>query len=526
MIKLQINHVFVEIAAGSTLLQAARQLGISIPTMCFLEGYPHFASCMVCVVEDKKNGSILPACSTLAVAGMDIDTDSEAVHLARKTALELLLSDHSGECLAPCQRTCPAHMNIPMMHHFIEAGQLREALMTVKQQIALPAVLGYICSAPCENGCRLRQVGGALSICALKRYVAEADLESNTPYLPPCKAPSGKKVAIIGSGPAGLSAAYYLLQEGHACTIFDKNAEPGGMLRYGVPEAELPRSVLDAEIDLIRNLGAVFEMNTALGAQITLDALQEQHDAIILAIGEINPDGMLTLPVAIAKNGIQIDKETFETNLPGVFAGGGAVHPGKMAVRSAAHGKSMALSVDQFLRYGVVSKGSDQFNLRLRKMDQQELSQYIEDQRKLHNISTGPELFAPQLGEKDPTPEAVHLEAGRCLHCGCLKTDSCKLRRYAEIYKANAQNYKGSKRQYVNTRTDHPLVIFEEGKCIQCGLCIRITEKAGETYGLTFIGRGFDIEVGVPLNESLGRGLEKTAAACVAACPTGAISLK
>ncbi|MCB0316596.1 MAG: hypothetical protein KDH84_25645, partial [Calditrichaeota bacterium] len=85
---------------------------------------------------------------------------------------------------------------------------------------------------------------------------------------------------------------------------------------------------------------------------------------------------------------------------------------------------------------------------------------------------------------------------------------------------------KGSKRQYVKTRTDHPLVIFEEGKCIQCGLCIRITEKAGETYGLTFLGRGFDIEVGVPLNESLGRGLEKTAAACVAACPTGAISLK
>ncbi|MCB0316597.1 MAG: hypothetical protein KDH84_25650, partial [Calditrichaeota bacterium] len=190
------------------------------------------------------------------------------------------------------------------------------------------------------------------------------------------------------------------------------------MLRYGVPEAELPRSVLDAEIDLIRNLGAVFEMNTALGAQITLDALQEQHDAIILAIGEINPDGMLTLPVAIAKNGIQIDRETFETNLPGVFAGGGAVHPGKMAVRSAAHGKSMALSVDQFLRYGVVSKGSDQFNLRLRKMDQQELNQYIDDQKKLHNISAGPELFTPQLDKKAPSPEAVHLEAGRCLHCG------------------------------------------------------------------------------------------------------------
>ena len=425
MIRCTINDRPLEVPAGTTLLQAARAQGISIPTLCHREGYPAFASCMLCVVRDQKSGNLLPACSALVQDGMAIETDSEAVHEARKAALELLLSDHSGECLAPCQRTCPAHMDIPMMHHHIEAGRTREALQTVKQTIALPAVLGYICSAPCESGCRLKQVGGSLSICALKRYVAEEDLNSEAPYLPAVQTATGKKVAIIGSGPTGLAAAYYLQQEGHACTLFDKNPEPGGALRYEIPEAELPRSVLDAEIGIIASLGAEFRMNTALGQQISFEELRGQFDAIVLAAGRVKADDLGMSDLESARAGIHINSETFETSIRGVFAGGGAVRSGKMAVRSVADGKAIAASVHQYLGQGTVTRGQDQFYLRMRNMDRAELDGFIEEQKHKFNISGGEELFTRVVERDNVSPEKVGHEAGRCLHCGCLKTDTC-----------------------------------------------------------------------------------------------------
>jgi predicted molibdopterin-dependent oxidoreductase YjgC len=129
-------------------LDILKQEGINVPTMCFLDNEEHFPTCMICIVKDQKTDKLIPSCSTRVATGMDIISDDEEVIEARKTGLELLLSDHIGECDAPCQTNCPAFMDIPLMNRLLANGQFDEALRVVKKDIALPAVLGRICPAP------------------------------------------------------------------------------------------------------------------------------------------------------------------------------------------------------------------------------------------------------------------------------------------------------------------------------------------------------------------------------------------
>ena len=175
-ITLTINNQRVSVATGSTVLDAAKSVGITIPTLCHFDGFEPETSCMMCVVEDMNTNALILACGTAVVDGMLIETDTASVHESRKDTLGLLLSEHVGDCEAPCQRTCPANMNIPLMIRQIRENNLEQAIVTVKQDIALPAVLGRICSAPCEKGCHRRNHDSSVSICLLKRYVADVDL--------------------------------------------------------------------------------------------------------------------------------------------------------------------------------------------------------------------------------------------------------------------------------------------------------------------------------------------------------------
>jgi ferredoxin len=517
-IQITINNQKVAVPAGRSILDAARELNIHIPTLCYLNGYERFTSCMICVVHEVTTDRLLPSCSAPVAEGMEVETENEKVREARKDALDFLLSEHLGDCDAPCLRACPAHMNIPLMIRQIEEGQLEDAIRTVKKDIALPAVLGRICPAPCENGCHRKSYDSAVSICFLKRYVADVDLAQESPFRPMSKANSGKKVAIIGAGPTGLSAAYYLLQDGHACHVFDKNPQPGGMLRYGVPDEDLPKSVLDSEVERIAELGVEFSMEHSLGKELGWDDLKEAYDAVILAVGKIEPGVFEASGLELFSRGIKINTKTFETSVPGVFAGGNAVSEARLAIRAAAHGKNLAFSVNQFLENKSVTGPSSRFNSMMGKIREEEVSEFMKEAEEHQRI-------VPQGGFKDGyAAEEADRESRRCFGCDCRKPDSCKLRQYSEAYQADPRRFTYVERKRFQKNIQHDQVIYEPGKCIKCGLCVQITKKAGEKLELTFVGRGFDVRVETPFGESLSQGLKKVAGKCISACPTGALS--
>ena len=523
MPKLTIDNREVEVLDGATIFDAAEKLGIRIPTMCFLKGFEPSTSCMVCVVKVNDMANLVPACGTPAQDGMKVQTGTPEVLRARKNALELLLSDHLGDCMGPCQMICPAKMDIPLMIRRIAAGELREAIKTVKKDIALPAVLGRICPAPCECGCRRAAVSGsdqAVSICLLKRYVADVDLQSDEPYLPACEPKQNKSVAIVGAGPTGLSAAYYLQQNGFDCTIFDENEKPGGSLRYSISEQDLPKNVLDKEINIIEKLGVIFKLKTRIDSHITKE-LQKDFDAVFIAAGQMRPEDAESLGLKTEPNGISVNSSTYETNLPEVFAGGDAVRSSKsqkLAVRAVADGKEAAVSISQFLSGQIVTGPDKPFNTRIGKPKEEENDTFLA-------CGGNSKRITPTDKNSGFTDKQAREEAQRCLHCDCRKADNCKLREYSHQYTAAASRYKGQRRSFIQ-HTSHPQVIYEPGKCIDCGLCIQIAAKNGEKLGLSFIGRGFDVRMAVPFGRPFAEGLEKSAAECVAACPTGALAFK
>lgn len=516
MPSLTIDNREVEVPDGATVLDAAGKLGIDIPTMCFLKGYEPSTSCMVCVVKVEGRAVLLPACGTLAEDGMRVESDCEEVHQARKAALELLLSDHLGDCLGPCHTICPAQMNIPLMIRQIAAGKLSEAIKTVKKDIALPAVLGRICPKPCERGCRRAAIDDAVSICLLKRYVADVDLKSDRPYSPACKPSQDKSVAIIGAGPAGLAAAYYLRQSGYDCTIFDDHEKPGGMLRYGVPEAELPADVLDNEIAQIEKLGFTFKGKTPINDLASLEELRKDFDAVFVAFGALEIGIVESMGLKTSTNGVAIDGGTYQTNLPGVFAGGDAVRRRRLTVRAVADGKEAAESVSQYLAGKPVTGSSKPFNTRIGKIEDSEKERFAACAGNTPRVT----VYNKNDGFSE---EEARMESARCLHCDCRKADNCKLRQYAREYNARPAQYK-SRRRLFTQQTQHAEIIFEPGKCIDCGLCIQVARQAGEELGLTFVGRGFDVRVAVPFQRSIADGLKQSAAKCAAACPTGALA--
>jgi formate dehydrogenase major subunit len=285
LVNLTIDGQAVTVAPGTTILAAAAKLGIEIPTLCHVEGLEPSASCFVCAVQVAGLPYLSPACAMPVADGMVITTNSSDVRAARRIALELLLSDHAGDCIAPCRATCPAGLDIPGFVHALAAGQNRRATEIIADRLALPGALGRICPRLCEHECRRSAHDEGLAIAALHRFAADRELASADPFVPPRAAPSGKRVGIVGAGPAGLTAAYYLLQMGHACTLFDAHPLPGGMLRYGIPEYRLPKAALDGEIEIIKRLGAEFRMNSHWGTDFTLTELRAQFDAVFLGIG-------------------------------------------------------------------------------------------------------------------------------------------------------------------------------------------------------------------------------------------------
>ena len=192
---------------------------------------------------------------------------------------------------APCKTACPAHVAVQGYLKLAKEGRYDDALALIKKDNPLPAVCGHVCNRRCEDACTRGNVDEAVAIDEVKRFLAERDLNAETRYIPKKTIPSLKggfdeKIAIIGAGPAGLSCAYYLALTGYKPTIFEKNEEPGGMLRYGIPSYKLEKDLLAAEIDVIRELGVEIRCGVEIGKDITIEELREQgYKGFYVAIG-------------------------------------------------------------------------------------------------------------------------------------------------------------------------------------------------------------------------------------------------
>jgi formate dehydrogenase major subunit len=617
---------------------------------------------------------------------MKVITASEEVRDARKTSLELLLSDHAGDCVGPCQTGCPAGLDIPGFIAGIAAGDQPKATQIVTDDLTLPASLGRVCPRLCEQRCRQCDVSEALSIRNLHRFAADvgrsvspvpqpngaikAERAGETPAL------RSKRVAIVGAGPAGLAAAHHLLRRGYGVVLLDAHPQAGGMLRYGIPAYRLPRSVLDAEIGLVRQLGAEFRMSKRLGRDFTLDELRREFDGVFLAIGAqgsrgldcpgeelatravdflarladgpppalsgdvvvvgggntamdasrsavrlgaksvrvlyrrtrkempclmeevegaeaegvhieflvaptrlgrkdgklhltcqrmelgapdasgrarpvpipgsdftivsdaviaaigqmVETDALSTSQVSLSKWGIAVDAKTLATKLPGVFAGGDAVTGPDLAVRAVAAGKLAASSIDQYLNGQKVIGTPQSVNVVMGKLSEEELAVFL---RSVEQAPRGP---MPHLSmdkrrttfeevELGFSPAAAARESRRCLGCGCGKAIPCRLRHFATEYGVDPQRFAGERRHF-SRDTSHPDIIFEPGKCIICGACVKVAAEAGEDLGLSFIGRGFQVTVAGPFGRPMAEAIPKSGRRAAEVCPTGAIMLK
>ncbi len=282
----------VSVEPGTTILAAARRLGIRIPTLCHVDGFEPSASCFLCAVQVEGRATLSPSCAMPVADGMVVHTNTADIRASRKMALELLLSDHAGDCVGPCMTGCPARFDIPGFLTHVAAGDDRRSAEIASDFLTLPAALGRICPRLCEQRCHRCDSGQALSVGALHRFAADRDFATPEPYVPHVEASTGKRVAIVGAGPAGLTAAYHLLRRGHAAVLFDAHDAPGGMLRYGIPEFRLPREVLDKEVGVIRALGGEFRMRQRIGTDVSLDDLRRSFHAVFLAIGAQGSRGL------------------------------------------------------------------------------------------------------------------------------------------------------------------------------------------------------------------------------------------
>ena len=677
MVKLTINGCESDIEEGTTILEAARRLGIRIPTLCHVENFPPAASCFLCAVQVEGRASLSPSCAMPVADGMVVCTDSDEVRAARKMALELLLSDHVGDCIGPCRTGCPARFDIPGFLTQVSAGNFQRSAEIASDFLTLPAALGRICPRLCEQHCHRCETGESLSVGNLHRFAADHDMASAARYIPRKDKASGKRVAIVGAGPAGLAAAYHLLRRGHAIILFDAHPAPGGMLRWGIPEFRLPHHILDTEIEAIQNLGGEFRMQKRLGLDFTLEELRRDFNAVFLAIGAQGSRGLdcpgeeLALPAVeflaqaagghspqigsdvlvlgggntamdasrtavrlgargvtvlyrrtrrempclmseveaaeaegvrletlaapvrlensgngkllltctrmelgapdesgrarpvpipgsefslaatcviaaigqtveagslgdaslrLSRRGIAINPGTLATNLDGVFAGGDAVTGADLAVRAVAAGKLAAVSIDQYLGGRPIHGDPEMVSVLMSKLDEEELAEFFRESEMSARASM-PEL---PLEKRVRSFEEVELgfsaevamrEASRCMSCGCWKATTCLLRQYATEYGADPLRFAGARRKFRRDST-HPEIVYEPGKCILCGACVKAAAEAGDGLGLAIVGRGFEAAVAVPLKGSMIEALPTAARRAAEVCPTGAFAVK
>lgn len=369
----------------------------------------------------------------MKIKGFDVSDETMHIQVVEGEAISLLTSKTGSwravrpvlvDDLAPCTAACPAGIKIRDYLDLVQEGKFRQAWELLKEDNPIPSITGRICPHPCEGACNRRRFDEAIAINRIERFLGDYGLRQG--FSPPGVAAKKEKVAIIGSGPAGLSAAYYLAKEGYPVTIFEALSVAGGMLHEAIKENRLPREVLEAEIESIRKLGVDIKTNTVVGEDITLDDLfRQKYEAIFVAVGAhgvqrkeaISQASNLSFvtkgsPIEVTnQEKLVADKKTLLTGRGQVYAGGSVVGGARRAVDAIAMGKRAALAI----------KG---------QLTGQKIEVTEDKQKIVRYEALNVNYFKPEARQSEADLElgdkAVIAEAKRCFHCGsCNVCNAC-----------------------------------------------------------------------------------------------------
>ncbi len=506
MVKLRIDDRECEVPEGTTILEAAGKLNIEIHTLCYKKGLPDYSSCMVCVVKNNKTGKFIPSCVAISEDGMDIDASGKEVMELRKKAVELLLSEHRAECEAPCKIVCPVELDIPLMNRLIAKGEMYEAAELAFHSMGFPETMCALCPGFCESACRRNKIDTHIAITGLKKYVEEnhfnGRLITNRPEF------NGRKIAVIGSGPLGLSIAFHLTKNGHRCVIFEKNGIAGGKLIREFTGKGLTDNMLFNEIEQAVSFGISIVKEVNIDDAMITNRLVNEFDIIVSSVHGLNIS--------------YVTEEGRYVMLPGdlamvrdkyIFTPAAALKNEKSVVRTFGEGKKAAKAVDIFLSQGNNFVDSKRFNSTLGKISETEKLEWT---REVRNEGCRFEIIS--------TAAEATSEAGNCMHCDCRAQTECRLRDLAETFGMKNPKEKlinGPVAKKINFSTG---LVFENAKCIKCGICVRICNDTVEDPPLCFSGRGFSSIISEPLTARFAEILKSKTGECVEACPTGALT--
>lgn len=505
MATLIIDNKTIEVKPGTRLIEAARQNGIDIPSLCYHRDLPHYSSCMVCMVKDTVKDKFIPSCSAIAEDGMEIDASGDDVIRLRREALSMLLSEHRAECEAPCRLVCPAGLNIPLLNRYLSAGEISKAGELAFTDMGLPSISCMLCPAYCENACRRKMIDHSIAISELVTRSSQL-FNDGVPLLLP---PAAKKIAIAGGGASGLITAFNLTLEGHLCTIFEKEQIAGGSINEEFRKNGLQSHIADDEIRRLLASGININYGVTVDESYIKEKLIPEYDAIIIATS--------TPPVLagaeIAASFILTGGDTLILCDKHLFLAGNAAKENKQIIRRLGQAKKTARGIGRFLASGETGGETKRFNSTTGAIAIDEKHEWLKE--------------CPESSTRYDKPSGVEqmtAEALNCLHCDCRASSDCQLRDLCDRMEVKNPKEKQSGHPIQKKIDKQQRVIFEQAKCIKCGLCVRVTNPGTNEPSLCFTGRGFMTLISEPLafsfTEITGRDIERA----INICPTGALT--